>query len=62
MIPQTGGDSVDVNPGVSEKFKSWLPVVRVTNVKSLLPKIQSVVDEMKESEIDILLISEKLEK
>ena len=39
-----------------------LPTVAVTNVRSLEPKLKSVVCEFKESDIDLLFVSEVWEK
>ena len=55
----------DLNPLSNSNVnteKVVLPVMAVTNVRSLLPKVRSVVTEFRESLMDILVITEVWEK
>ena len=57
---QTREQSNTLNKG--EDLCQSLPVIAVTNARSLLPKVKSVIQEIKESEIDMLFVSEVWEK
>ena len=47
---------------VIDGIADTLPIVSVTNVRSLGPKIQSVISEMIECSIDLLFVSKVWEK
>ena len=47
---------------IDNKHENVMPTVAVTNVRSLEPKLKSVISEMKVSSIDLLFVSETWEK
>ena len=57
---QTSDHSNNLNKG--EDLCQSLPVIAVTNARSLLPKVKSVIQEIKESEIDLLFVNEVLRR